>query len=251
MLLLLSMLACGDKSSDTSATDVTSDTSAEDTEQTDTATSDTEDTQEDSASAETLEVGDIVITEIMKNPCGVTGSEIAVNGQGEEYLSISCTEPQIADEEGEWFEVFNASANEINLNGLMVHELDDGNGETEEETFLVTEDVVVPAGEYVVFGVSADTSLNGGVDVDVVYAHGSFALKNGADTIALSNSAELLDVVSFNDEEYPDFKGHSLSLSPSSVSAADNDSGSNWCVGSTSMPSGDIGTPGTGNDTCE
>ena len=138
MLLLLFMLACGDKSSDTSTTDSTSDTSVEDTEQTD--TSDTEDTQEQSASAESLQVGDIVITEIMKNPCGVTGSEIAVNGQGEEYLSISCTEPQIADEEGEWFEVYNASANEINLNGLMVHELDDGNGDTEEETFLVTED---------------------------------------------------------------------------------------------------------------
>ena len=249
MLLLLSMLACGDKSSDTSTTDSTSDTSVEDTEQTD--TSDTEDTQEESASAETLQVGDIVITEIMKNPCGVTGSEIAVNGQGEEYLSISCTEPQIADEEGEWFEVYNASANEINLNGLMVHELDDGNGDTEEETFLVTEDVLVPAGEYVVFGVSADSSLNGGVDVDVVYAHGSFSLKNGEDSIALSNSVELLDVVSFNDEEYPDFKGHSLSLNPGSVSAADNDTGSNWCVGSSAMPSGDIGTPGTGNDTCE
>ena len=81
--------------------------------------------------------------------------------------------------------MYNASPNEINLNGLMVHELDDGNGDTEEET-LVTEDVLVPVGEYVVFGVSADNSLNGGVDVDVVYAHGSFSLKNGEDSIALS-----------------------------------------------------------------
>ena len=94
MLLLLSMLACGEKSSDTSTTDSTSDTSVEDTEQTDTSI---QDTQEESASAETLH--DIVITEY-ENPCGVTGSGIAVNGQGEEYLSISCTEPQIADEEG-------------------------------------------------------------------------------------------------------------------------------------------------------
>ena len=35
--------------------------------------------------------------------------------------------------------------------------------------------MLVPAGEYVVFGVSADSSLNGGVDVDVVYAHGHLA----------------------------------------------------------------------------
>ena len=147
--------------------------------------------------------------------------------------------------------MYNASDAEINLNGLMVHELDDGNGDTEEETFLVTEDVVVAAGGYVVFGVSADTTLNGGVDVDVVYPHGSFSLKNGEDSIALSNSVELLDVVSFNDEEYPDFKGHSLSLNPSGLSANGNDAGSNWCVGSSSMPSGDIGTPGAGNDNCE
>ena len=248
MLLLLSILACGDKSSDTSSTDPT-DTSVEDTSETE--ETDTEDTQEESSNAESLQVGDIVITEIMKNPCGVTGSEVAVNGQGEEYLSISCTDPQIADEEGEWFEVYNASGAEINLNGLMVHELDDGNGDTEEETFLVTEDVIVPAGEYVVFGVSADTSLNGGVDVDVVYAHGSFSLKNGEDSIALSNSVDLLDVVSFNDEDYPDYKGHSLSLSPNSLSSDGNDTGGNWCVGTSSMSSGDIGTPGVGNDTCE
>lgn len=252
MLLLLSMFACGDKSSDTSATDVTSDTSTENTEGTDTESSDTDETQEDSANAESLQVGDVVITEIMKNPCGVTGSETAVNGQGEEYLSISCTEPQIADEQGEWFEVYNASAGEINLNGLMVHELDDGNGDTEEETFLITEDVVVAAGEYVVFGVSADTSLNGGVDVDVVYAHGSFSLKNGDDSIVLSNSVELLDVVSFNDAEFPDYKGHSMSLHGDLLTSSDNDSGANWysCPDSTQavLPSGDFGTPGTAND---
>ena len=85
MLLLLSILACGDKSSDTSSTDPT-DTSVEDT--LDTEETDTEDTQEESASAESLQVGDIVITEIMKNPCGVTGSEIAVNGQGKSTYQL-------------------------------------------------------------------------------------------------------------------------------------------------------------------
>ena len=252
MLLLLSILACGDKTSDTSTTDPSVDTSVEDTEDTDTDTTDTEDTQEESASAESLQVGDIVITEIMKNPCGVTGSEVAVNGQGDEYLSISCTEPQITDEEGEWFEVYNASSEEINLNGLMVHELDDGNGDTEEQTFLVTEDVVVAAGDYVVFGVNTDTSLNGGVDVDVVYVHGSFSLKNGDDSIALSNSVELLDSVSFNDADFPDYKGHSMSLHSDMLTASDNDNGGNWysCTDGSQavLPSGDVGTPGTAND---
>ena len=252
MLLLLSMLACGDKTSDTSTTDPSVDTSVEDTEDTDTDTTDTEDTQEDSTSAESLQVGDIVITEIMKNPCGVTGYEDLLDDQGEPYLSISCTDPQIVDAEGEWFEVYNASSGEINLNGLMIHELDDGNGDTEEETFLVTENVVLAAGEYVVFGVSADTSLNGGVDVDVVYVHSSFSLKNGEDSIALSNSIELLDAVSFNDADFPDYKGHSMSLHSDMLTAADNDNGGNWysCPEGTqaTLPSGDVGTPGAAND---
>ena len=93
-----------------------------------------------------------------------------MNGQGEEYLSISCTEPQIADEEGEWFEVYNASDAEINLNGLMVHELDDGNGDTEEETFLVTEDVVVAAGGYV-YSVLVLTQLSTVESTSMSYMH--------------------------------------------------------------------------------
>lgn len=249
MLLFLSMLACGEKSTtDTSAVEPSGEPS---TEETGTEETDTQDTQETTDDAESIRVGDLVITEIMKNPCGVTGMSTEVNGNGDEYLKIDCTDPQIADEAGEWFEVYNAGAGDLNLNGLMVHEIDDGNGDTEEEMFLVTQDVVVAAGDFVVFGVSADTSLNGGVDVDVVYDHGSFSLKNGADSIALSNSMELLDVVSFNDDEYPDLKGHTLSLNPTTISASDNDTGSNWCAASSAMSSGDLGTPGAANDACE
>ena len=114
MLLLLSMLACGDKSTDTSSTDTT-DTSVEDTS--DTEETVTEDTQEEAANAESLQVGDIVITEIMKNPCGVTGSEIAVNGQGEEYLSSAAL--NLKSQTKKEGLNYNASDAEINLNGLI------------------------------------------------------------------------------------------------------------------------------------
>ncbi len=253
MLFMLAMLACGEKETDTAtvepAVEPSGEPSSEDTSDTD--TTDTNDTEEASSGADALAVGDLVITEIMKNPCGVTGMETQINGAGEEYLAISCTDPQIADENGEWFEVMNASGMEINLKGLMVHEVDDGDANTEEESFVLTEDVVVPGGAYVIFGVSDDTSLNGGVDVDVVYAHGAFGLSNGADSIALSNADGILDAVSFNDDAFPDLKGHSLTLSPSMSSASDNDTGSNWCAASSAMPSGDLGTPGTENDTCQ
>ncbi len=250
MLFMLAMLACGEKDTDTSTVEPSAEPSGEPSTE-DTSTTDTNDTQEDASGADALAVGDLVITEIMKNPCGVTGMSTEVNGAGEEYLAIECTATQIEDENGEWFEVMNASGMEINLKGLMVHELDDGDANTEEESFVLTEDVVVPAGAYVIFGVSDDTSLNGGVDVDVVYAYGAFGLSNGADSVVLSNASGILDAVSFNDDEFPDLKGHSLTLNPSMSSASDNDTGGNWCPASSSMPSGDLGTPGTENDSCQ
>lgn len=246
MLMMLAMLACGEKS--TEDTSVVGEPSTEDTNTEDTNTEDTNteetDTQEEASGADALNVGDLVITEIMKNPCGLAGD---LDGDG----YVDCADPGVPDETGEWFEVHNASGAEINLNGLLVHEMDDGDSNTEEEQFVVTDDVIVAAGGYVVFGASADTSVNGGITVDVEYSNGAFKLGNGTDDIALSNTAGLLDSVMYNDDEFPDNKGYSLTLNPSMATAADNDSGANWCNASSALTSGDFGTPGAANDACQ
>ena len=83
--------------------------------------------------------GDIVITEIMNNPSPVS------------------------DTTGEWFEVYNSTANSININGWVVK--DDGtNIHTIDGT--IGGSTLIPAGEYFVLGRTSDTSTNGGALVD-------------------------------------------------------------------------------------
>jgi hypothetical protein len=56
--------------------------------------------------------------------------------------------------------------------------------------------------------------------------------------------------VEYNDDAFPDTKGHSLNLNPTNTTTNENDVGANWCVPVSTIPSGDFGTPGMGNDTC-
>lgn len=242
LLFALSLIACGEKETDTDDTGVT-DTAA-DTEETDTDETDTEETDtEDTSTGEGLQglgEGDLYINEIMKNPCGL-------DDDPNTEPDVECTDPQIADEAGEWFEIVNNTSAAINLNGLGIHETGDG-----EQVFVVTTDLTIEAGGYLVFGVSADTSLNGGVDVDYVYSHASFGFGNSGDSIALSNDAGVIDSVEYdNGETFHDFKGYSLNLDPNSADATSNDDGANWCQATTMLSSGDYGTPGAANDACE
>ena len=178
----------------------------------------------------------------MKNPCGLAGD---LDGDG----YVDCADPGVPDETGEWFEVHNASDAEVNLNGLLVHEMDDGDSNTEEENLSsakmsLSQPVMLSSRQ-------CGYILNGGINVDFEYSNGAFKLGNGTDDITLSNNNGVLDSVMYNDDEFPDNKGYSLTLNPSMANAADNDSGANWCNASTGLTSGDFGTPGADNDTCQ
>ena len=61
----------------------------------------------------------------------------------------------------------------------------------------------------------------------------------------------ILDSVEYNDDAFPDTKGHSLNLNPMTMSVEGNDMGVNWCMPVSTIPSGDYGTPGMENDTCQ
>ena len=82
--------------------------------------------------------GDIVITEIMQNPDAVS------------------------DNDGEWFELYNASTAIVDLNGWTVKD-----GGT--NSFVITTTLEIPVGGYVVLGRNGDTATNGGVIIDYVY----------------------------------------------------------------------------------
>ena len=163
-----------------------------------------------------LSAGDLIITEVMVDPAAVV------------------------DNRGEWFELYNATTTAINLNGLVV-------SSSGESGFTVSSDVTLAAGDYAVLGVRDDSALNGGVTLDYRYVYGEVKLYIN-DTLSVSAGGTTIDTVSFSSASYPSSSGRSLTLG--SIDADDNDQSTYWCSATSSYGAGDLGTPGSSNDTC-
>ncbi|MDP6944895.1 MAG: lamin tail domain-containing protein, partial [Myxococcota bacterium] len=169
--------------------------------------------------------GDLVITEIMQNP------DASYDG------------------DGEWFELFNASATTWNLAGWRV--TDEG-----EDLFVVEVSLPLEPGARVVFGRSSDLAVNGGVDIDVAYG-AAILLQNGADVLAIYppagdlTDAQPIDRVAWDGGPvWPDPTGASMALEPNLTAADLNDDGMIWCPSVDPFGAGDLGTPGAPNGGC-
>jgi hypothetical protein len=162
--------------------------------------------------------GELVITEIMKDPKAVD------------------------DSFGEWFEVYNTSDHAIEMMGLTVSDLGTN-------TFDIDESLIILPDGFVVLGRNADVGTNGGVNVDFEWV--SFELGNSDDEIIIT-TADLLEIdrVEYDaGANFPDPVGASMSLDPDEF-AGDNNDGANWCEATSSYGDGDMGTPGAMNDAC-
>jgi len=163
--------------------------------------------------------GDLVVTEIMRNPAAV------------------------ADALGEWFEIYDPTAFDFELMGLLVQ--DDGT-----DSFVITSSLIVPAGGYVVLGVNADAMTNGGAAVDYEYGT-AMALGNSGDELEIFSGPTSLDRVAWvTGAGWPGATGAAMSLDPATTDAAANDTATNWCNAVTPLTSGDFGTPGAANPPC-
>ncbi|NOZ72442.1 MAG: hypothetical protein GXP38_11120 [Chloroflexi bacterium] len=161
--------------------------------------------------------GSIVINEIMQNPAAVS------------------------DSKGEWFELYNATSHDIDLNGWTIKDNDSDNHVIDNGGPLL-----IAAGDYLVLGNNADTASNGGVSVDYSYG-GGWYLSNSADEVILvDNHGIEVDRVEYdNGATFPDPTGASMALI---APILDNNIGTNWCTASTPYGDGDFGTPGAAND---
>ena len=113
------------------------------------------------ATAASIQLGDILISEVMTNPSAVS------------------------DSSGEWFEIFNASATTIDLNGITIR--DDGSSS---HTISANSPLFIAPGAYFVLGNNGDESLNGGYIANYVYS--GFSLTNSSDQIVLvENNSEI------------------------------------------------------------
>ncbi len=165
--------------------------------------------------------GDVVVTEIFKNPAG---SEVA----------------------REWFELHNPTASEWDLQGVTI-------ADTGTDSFVIDSTLPLPAGGTIVLASSGNTAANGGLNPDFVFAPTAFRLGNDADEVRVFplGSATAMDAVDYNDANFPDVEGVALSLDPAAYDPGDNDNGLFWC--NAVDPYGDgsgVGTPGEINPAC-
>ncbi|MBU1219404.1 lamin tail domain-containing protein [Myxococcota bacterium] len=171
-----------------------------------------------------ISAGDLVITELLKDP------------------------NTAADNKGEWFEIHNASALAIDLRGLVIYSMTASSEAT--HTITSANPVTVAAGGYIVLGLSSDTGENGGVAVDYVYTSLAFS-NSGIDNVGIRTAGgTVIDVVAFDDINYHDFAGMSLSLSSTALNATDNDVAANWCYVTAKFNADEYGTPGAANPSC-
>ena len=167
----------------------------------------------DTSSTDTT-VYNIIINEIMQNPSAVS------------------------DANGEWFEIYNNSDEEIDLNGFTIKDNDT-------DSHLITEESLIAPYSYAVLGRNADYSVNGGVEM--VYQYNGFMLANGPDEIVIIDpDGNTVDSLSYDGgPNWPDPNGATMALLEISL---DNTVGSNWVeYDSLIYGDGDYGTPGQEN----
>ena len=162
--------------------------------------------------------GSIIVTEFMANPSAVS------------------------DTFGEWLELYNPGDVSVDINGWTVRDHGSNSHVINNGDSLM----IRPRG-YLVLGRNSDPSANGGITLG--YQYSGFTLGNSDDEIELVDaSGTVIDTVVYSGTWV--FAGASSSLNPNSQDAVANDAQANWCTATTTLPSGDDGTPGSSNDTC-
>ena len=151
-------------------------------------------------------VSDLLITEIMATPAAVS------------------------DTQGEWFELFNPTAESINLNGITLS--DDGSNQ-----HIITSDnpLVIDPGSFFVMARNGDSTTNGGFTADYVY--NNFSLGNTSDQIIFSDASSILLRVDYEAGFVP--SAGSMELT-NGIMQIDN-----YVAANTAFGLGDLGTPGT------
>jgi hypothetical protein len=158
--------------------------------------------------------GDLVITEIFRNP----------SGANEKFR--------------EWFEVLNVSGVEILIDGMAIEDVVGSH-------VISAPGVVIPPGSYAVFAYSADPATNGGVqNVTAEYGAADIQLNNGNETIALTFSNATIDTVSY-DMAWPG-GGQGVSACLRFPYAMDNSVPAAWgnSVGNFGSVATELGSPG-------
>jgi len=88
----------------------------------------------------------------------------------------------VADNLGEWFEIFNPTGTVWDLQGLTIKD----NNITPEQ-FTIASSVLVQPGGFAVLGNNGNTGTNGGVTVNYVYSNSIFSFNDSTDAVNIFN----------------------------------------------------------------
>ena len=148
----------------------------------------------------------------------------------------------VNDDVGEWFEIYNAGTEMVDLRELAFSDDSENFESLESESALP----LVP-GQYAVLARSKDISLNGAL---VAVGEFSFQLGNSGDALIVQRDGIELD--RFNYGEFASAKGASLQQSSDSLENGGVDAMfGDWCLATQPYGDGDLGTPGAANEVCE
>lgn len=178
-----------------------------------------------------VQIGDLIFTELLYDPDAV------------------------ADRQGEFIELHNLSLRAIDLRGWT---LSNSAGQIHRITVGADPLLIAPEARFLL-ALSADMSLNGGLNPDYVYAN--VTLANASDYLSLAVDGLEIDGVGYGAAlGFEDPVGASLQLTPTCLEPAQeaatlNDSSTCWCASRTPWLSNggvdrDLGSPGEANAAC-
>ncbi len=166
--------------------------------------------------------GELLITEIMYNPSA------------------------LSDSDGEWFEIYNNSDHNINLQNLILGR-DDANRHT------ITESIELLPGAFHavmrnVLALNITNSYLYGSDISLSNTGALLSIFNeGTET----NPGALIFSINYGEANFPDAPGVSISLNPDLYNVTVALLGTSWCLATSIYGTGDAGTPGAINDICQ
>ena len=135
----------------------------------------------------------------------------------------------------EWFEIHNPGTENIDIRNCVIGEgTVDGSSASEHTVDYELGSTVVPPGGYLLLARGADVTTDGSVVAD--YPYSSLAFPNSGSHMTwmdcpVGDQMVRIDQITFDWSDYgSSFKGYSLSLSPTALSADANDDAENWCL---------------------
>lgn len=150
----------------------------------------------------------------------------------------------VYDQDGEWFEIYNTTAETtFNLFGAVFSD-DDG------DEFTIDIELLVGPGERLVLGRYDETAVNGGAHVDYAYGN-EMTMANSGDELVLTVDGVEIDRVAYS-SDWPISSGASMQLAEGAHDGVSNDSADVWCLSTQEFGTvSDRGTPGMPNQICE